>query len=369
MKIICNQKKLSNKISIVQKAINNKTTLELLKGISLKAKDNKLILTGYDLEIGIESFIDVEIIEEGEIVVNAKLFGDIVRKLPQEFINIETDNTNNISISSGNSNFKIKGESTKDYPQLPEIDDKYSIEIEQDTFRQMIRETVFATSQDQTKPILMGELLEISSDEASLVAIDGYRLAAKTIKLSDNNINNVEVVIPAKSLIDIASLLNEEDKKVQLSFDDKNIIVNTKETRIISRLLDGNFINYSALLPKEYNTKIKANTRELLNSIERASLLSQANKNNLIKMIIRDNILIITSNSENGEVYEEVSIQLEGDYLDIAFNSRYMMDGLKAIESKNIFLEFTSNINPCILKPENDDKYIYLLLPVRISVV
>lgn len=367
MKIICNQKKLSNKISIVQKAISNKTTIELLKGISLKAVNNKLVLTGYDLEIGIESFIDVEVIQEGEVVVNAKLFGDIIRKLPEEFINIETDDENNININCGNSNFKIKGESAKEYPKLPKIEDRCSIEIEQDVLRQMIKETVFATSQDQTKPILMGELLEISSNEVTLVAIDGYRLAAKINNLDTSTENNTKVVIPAKSLIDIASLLNSEDEKVNLGFDDKNIIIDTKEARIISRLLDGEFINYSALLPKEYNTKIKANTKDLLNSIERASLLSQTEKNNLIKMIIRDNILIITSNNDRGEVYEEVNIQLDGNYLDIAFNSRYMMDGLKAIESENVFLEFTTNVNPCILKPDNDERYIYLLLPVRVS--
>lgn len=365
MKIICNQKLLANKIGIAQKAINGKTTLDLLKGILLSAKNDQLKLTGYDLEIGIETHTQAEVIQEGEIVVNARLFGDIIRKLPDSFVEIETDSENNLYINCLNSRFKIKGDSASEYPRLPDVnkDDLYN--IPQDLLKNMIKQTVFAISQDQTKPILMGELLEIVDGNISLVAIDGYRLAVRSATV-DNVSNNAKVIIPGKALTDVNSLLSTEED-IQLGFDDKNAIFIIEDTKIITRLLEGDFIDYKKLLPREHNSKVKLNTKELLNSIERASLLSQSEKNNLIKLSIRDNSMAITSNTDRGNVYEEVSLELEGDYLDIAFNSRYFIEGLKNIDSEEIFIEFTTNVNPCIIKPADEVKYTYLLLPVRIS--
>ena len=365
MKIICNQKLLANKIGISQKAINGKTTLELLKGILLSAKDGQLKLTGYDLEIGIETYTQAEVIEEGEIVVNARLFGDIIRKLPDSFVEIETDAENNVYINCLNSRFKIKGESAKEYPRLPEVNEEDLYNIPQDLLKNMIKQTVFAISQDQTKPILMGELLEIVDGDISLVAIDGYRLAVRSCKI-DNIINNAKVIIPGKALNDVNSLLSSEED-VKVGFDEKNAIFIINDTKIITRLLEGDFIDYKKLLPREYNSKVKLKTKELLNSIERASLLSQSEKNNLIKLSIRDNVMAITSNTDKGNVYEEVNLELTGEYLDIAFNSRYFLEGLKNIDSEEIFIEFTTNINPCIIRPADDVKYTYLLLPVRIS--
>ena len=365
MKIICNQKLLAHKIGICQKAINSKTTLEILKGIHISAKNESLRLTGYDLEIGIETYTQAEIIEEGNIVVNARLFGDIIRKLPDTFIEIETDSDNNVYINCLNSKFKIKGDSAEEYPVLPVVKDEDLYNIPQDLLKNMIKQTVFAISQDQTKPVLMGELLEIINGNVSLIAIDGYRLAVKSCPV-DNITQNAKVIIPGKTLVDLNSLLSHEDS-IGIGFDEKNAVFVMDETKIVTRLLEGDFIDYKKLLPREYNSKVKLNTRDLLNSIERASLLSQSEKNNLIKLSIRDNAMAITSNTDKGNVYEEVSLELEGDYLDIAFNSRYFLEGLKNIDSEYIYIEFTSNVNPCIIKPADEVEYIYLLLPVRIA--
>lgn len=365
MKIICNPKSLANKIGITQKAINSKTTLDVLKGIFLSTQENQLKLTGYDLEIGIETFVQAEIVEEGEIVVNSRLFGDIIRKLPDSFVEIETDSENNVYINCVNSRFKIKGDSAKEYPRLPDVQEENLYTIPQDILKNMIKQTVFAISQDQSKHVLMGELLEIENNNISLVAIDGYRLAVKSCELNYME-KSIKVIIPGKALNDINSLLSSEDD-VKLGFDDKNAIFIINETRVITRLLEGEFIDYQKLLPREYNTKIKLNTKSLQNSIERASLLSESEKNNLIKLSIRDNAMAITSNTEKGNVYEEVNLELEGDYLDVAFNSRYFIEGLKNIDSEDIFIEFTTNINPCIIKPVDGTKYTYLLLPVRMS--
>jgi DNA polymerase III subunit beta len=366
MKLICNQKLLSHKISIVQKAISNKTTLDILKGILLKTEDGNLKLTGYDLELGIQTYTQAEIIEPGSIIVNSRLFGDIIRKLPDSFIEIETDEDNNVYINCENSRFNIKGDSPIEYPQLPEVDEYSLYEIPQDLLKNMIKQTVFAISQDQTKPILMGELLEIDNNNINLIAIDGYRLAVRGGQIK-NDIGNNKVIIPGKTLSDINSLISNEEDNIKIGIDEKNAVFIVNETKIITRLLEGEFIDYKKLLPREYNLRVKAKTRDFLNSIERASLLAQSEKNNLIKLSIRDESIAITSNSERGNVYEEVKIQLEGEYLDIAFNSRYLIEALKIIDSDEIYLEFTTNVNPCIIKPVGEVKYTYLLLPVRIS--
>ena len=193
MKIICNQKLLANKIGIVQKAINSKTTLDLLKGVLIVTKQDEIVLKGYDLEIGIETHVSAEVIEEGSIVINSKLFGDIIRKLPDSFVEIETDEDNNVYINCLNSKFKIKGDSAKEYPQIPDVNEDKLYSIPQDVLKSMIKQTVFATSQDQTKPILMGELLEIENGNINLVAIDGYRFAVRSCQV--DNLSQISLVV------------------------------------------------------------------------------------------------------------------------------------------------------------------------------
>ena len=365
MKLICNQKTLAQKIGIVQKAISNRTTIELLKGILLSTENGKLKLTGSDAEIRIETFVQSEIEEEGSIVLDSRLFGDIIRKLPDSFIQIETDTNNNIHIFCENSRFTIRGFSSEEYPKAAETNQKELYSIPQETLKEMIKQTSFAISQDQTKPVLMGELFEASKEKASLVAIDGYRLAVRSNYIEGFD-KDIKVIIPGKTLIDINSLM-QNDGDIKVGFNEKNAVFTMGDTKISTRLLEGDFIEYTRLLPKEHNSRVKLKTKSLQNSIERAALLSQSEKNNLIKLSIRDDIMVITSNTERGNVYEEVKIELEGDYLDIAFNSRYLVEGLKNIESEEIYIEFTTNINPCIIKPVDDTEYIYLLLPVRIS--
>ncbi|SHH30461.1 DNA polymerase III subunit beta [Tepidibacter thalassicus] len=365
MKIICNQKLLANKVGTVQKGVSNKTTIPILKGILIETIDNKIKLIGNDLELGIETFLDGEIIEEGSIVIDSKLFGDIIRKLPDSFVEITTDTENNVYIKCENSEFKIKGHSSEEYPKLLDVDENRFYEISQNLFKNMIKQTVFAISQDETKPILMGELLEIENNNISLVAIDGYRLAIRSDKI-ENFIGNSKVIIPGKALNEVNKILSEEGN-FKIAFTDKHCLFLIKDTKIITRLLEGEFINYRQLIPREYNLRVQVNTKKLLNSIERASLLAKEGKNNLVKFSIRDDNMIITSNSEIGNVYEEVPILLEGEDLDIAFNSRYFIEALKIIDSEEIYLEFTTNVSPCILKPVDEIEYIYLLLPVRIS--
>ncbi|MTI68442.1 MAG: DNA polymerase III subunit beta [Firmicutes bacterium] len=365
MKVKIPQNKLSKCINIVQKGVSPKSTLPILSGLLLEAKNNKLKLTGTDLQLGITTNIDCEVEIEGSIVIESKIFGDIIKKLPNKEIELEIDDSNNVHISCGSSDFNIIGQPAVEYPQLPKIDDETSIEIPKDLLKTMIRQTAFATAQDETRPILTGALLEITDNNAALVALDGYRLALKNVKV--NSSTDIKVVIPGKTLTEVSKILEEDDSNVSIMFTSSHVLFDLGDTIVISRLLEGQFLNYKDIIRNEYKSKVKINTNEIKQSIERASLLAREGRNNLVKFDVNDDKLTITSNSEIGNVHEEIPITLEGNDVKIAFNSKYMLDGLKVIDSEEITLSFISNVNPCIINPTEDENYTYLVLPVRLA--
>lgn len=364
MKFISNQRNLTNKINIAQRAINVKSTNELLRGLKISTKDGVLIISAYDAEISIMTSVEADVQIEGEVVVNSKLFGDIIRKLPDSFVEVETDDNMNIHIKCLSSNFTIKGMDASRFPQLPKADENSNIyTLDNIGLKNMIRQTSFAVSQDPTKSILMGELFEVDGNKMTLTAIDGYRFAVKSSDI-ENSPENIRSIIPGKTLNEINSLL-EEDGNVELRFSEKNAFFRMDDTLISARLIDGEFIDYKKLLPREHTTRIRVNRREFLSSVERAALLFMSDKNNLIKLSIEPGTLTIRSNSDIGNVHEVVDIELEGNNLDIAFNSRYIIDGIKHIEDEDIYIDFTTNVNPCVIKSIDKDEYTYLLLPVR----
>lgn len=365
LKIKVSQSNLSKCITIVQKGISSKTTLPILNGILLEAYNDKLKLTGTDLELGIESNLDCEVIEEGSVVITSRIFGDVIKKLPSLDVIIETDENNTVRIACGNSKFKIVGQSSVEYPHLPEINNEITFEIPKDLFKTMIRQTVFSTAQDETRPILTGALLEVTNGEAVLVALDGYRLALKNVKI--NNLDDIKAVVPGKTLNEVNKILDDDETNITLKISKSNVLFNTGNTIIISRLLEGQFLNYNDLIRHEYSSKVKVKTKELQQSIERASLLAREGRNNLVKFDITDESIVISSNSEIGDVHEEIPITLEGDDIKIAFNSKYMLEGLRAIDTEEINMNFVSNVNPCIIKPHGDESYTYLVLPVRLA--
>ncbi|EOC99434.1 DNA polymerase III subunit beta [Caldisalinibacter kiritimatiensis] len=364
MKVKVNQKELSKAVGTVQKAITSKTTLPILNGILIETKKNKLKLTGTDLEIGIETYIDCEVIESGTIVIPSKIFGDIIRKLPNLDIVIEVNDDNKVHISCGHSDFNILGQPAMEYPELPKINDDISFKIPKDLLKNMIRQTVFAAAQDEIKPILTGALLEVNNGKASLVALDGYRLAVKTTSIDCNN--DIKVVIPSKTLNEVNKILEDDDSDVTIMFTSSHVLFDLGHSVIISRLLEGEFINYKDIIRNEYKSRVKVKTKDIQESIERASLLAREGKNNLVKFDISDEGMTITSNSDIGNVVENIDIDLEGNDIKIGFNSKYILDAIRVIDSEEIYMNLVSSVNPCIIKPVDDDSYTYLVLPVRL---
>lgn len=361
---LCDKTKLQEATAIAQKAITGKSTMPILEGLYIEASKNTLTLIGSDKDISIETKIEADVLESGKIVVDAKIFGEIIRKLPNNEIKIETLEGNNIQITCEKSVFNLVHMLPDEFPSLPQINENMIFNIPQNILKNMIKGTAFAVAQDETRPILQGILFEVDNSRLNLVALDGYRLALRS-EIIDTN-NTINAVIPGKTLNEVAKILEESDEVVNITFTTNHILFNLGDTKIISRLLEGEFIKYNALLPQEHKLLVTVNKQDLQNGIERASLMAKEGNSNLIKLDIQEDNIVLTSNSQLGKVREEVSINLQGQGIQIAFNSKYLLDVLKNMEDSEIVIELTSSISPCVIRNKNIDNSKYLVLPVRL---
>ncbi len=368
MKFECNQQLLTKALNIVSKAVTSRTTIPILKGILLEvSEDGKLKMSASDLDITIEETVEIESGISGSIVVQSKLFGDIIRKLPKATVSVELVDTN-VVIKCMNSEFSIIGLSADEFPSIKNIEENQEyITFDKTILKEMIRKTSFAASVDESKGVITGILIELLNDAINMVAIDGYRMAITREAMV--NLEEKNVIISAKIMNEISKILSEasEEENVNLILNDKKAIFIIGNVKVVLRLLDGEFIKYKDVLPKDNKIKVKVNRNDLMESIERASLLSKEGKNNLIKFAIKDTIVTITSKSEEGNVREEVIINKEGEDLDIGFNAKYVLDVLKSIDDEEIYMFFNTSITPCLVEPVNGDSFEYLILPVRIT--
>ncbi|AVK49062.1 DNA polymerase III subunit beta [Clostridium sp. MF28] len=360
----CEKQKILEGISIVQKAITGRSTMPILEGIYINASNSTITLIGSDMDVSIQTLVDATIMEEGSIVIDAKIFGEIIRKLPNSTIRIETMENQLIKITCEKSIFDVVYMNTNEFPELPEINENLKISVNQNILKNMIKGTSFAIAQDETRPILQGILFEVRNKNLNLVALDGYRLAIKS-EFLDTDID-IEVVIPGKTLNEVSKILEDIDEIVDITFTNNHILFNLKRTKIISRLLEGKFINYKSLLPQEHKLFVNVNRQELQNAIERASLMAKDGNTNLIKLDLHQDNLVITSNSQLGKVRDEISIKLQGDEIEIAFNSKYLLDVLKNMEDNEVVMKMTSGISPCVIEENSNENAKYLVLPVRL---
>lgn len=367
MKISCLKSDLLNGVNTSLKAVSTRTTLPILQCILLQATGDNFKLVSNDLELGIESYVKAEVIETGSIALDAKIFSEIVKKLPDAEVNITVDESNLTTIVSQKSIFKIPGQPGTEFIQLPQITKDKNISISQSVLKDMIHQTIFSIAMKEIKPILTGELLEIKDNNFSIVSMDGYRISIRQV-LFEESFEDTSVVVPGKTLSEISKILSsDEADMLSVYFTDKHILFELENSIVVSRLLEGEYPKYASLFSADYDTLITVNRREFMMGIERAALIARESKKSPIKLEITDTTLAITSNTELGNVHEEMSIVREGQNLEIAFNPRYMIDALKAIEDEEICLQFTNALNPCIIRQVEDDDYKYLILPIRLN--
>ena len=326
MKFTCPQQTLAKALNVVSKAITNRTTIPILKGILLEADHGQLTLTASDLELSIETKIDVQIAEEGSLVVSAKLFSDIIRKLPAGMVEVEEKENNMIVIRCMSSEFTIVGQSAEEFPSTGEVEETNSLTIEKELFKDLVRKTAFAASLDESKGIILGVLIDIGAEMIQMVALDGYRMAITREHVRSEEVR--KIIIAARILSEVNKVVMDSDSEADMSIvlDQKKAMFLTGDTKIVVRMLEGQFIDFKNVLPKSYLTRVKISRSELLEAIERASLLARDGKNNLIRISVGDTSMTVTSRSEEGNVKEEINIAREGDGLEIGFNSKSTLD-------------------------------------------
>jgi len=361
MKITCSKECLMEGINIVQKAVSTRINVPILEGILLTAGD-RLKMTGYDMEMGIEAYVDAEIKEPGSIVVSSKMFGEIVKKLSEDVI-IEVKADSKVIITSGTCKFEIKGLAAEQYPDFPKIKELASFEIDQKIIKSMIQQTTFAASVDEGRPIFTGVCIECKDGELTFVAIDGFRMALRKNKIDFKG--QIKTVVPAKTLNDIGKIISGNGN-VAISIENSKIMFEMDNCKVISRLLEGEFLKYNSIIPKDFKTTLSANTKEMVQSLERASLIcASENKRIPVTFKIGAEDITITAQTEIGTANEKVEANISGNTMDICFNPRYLIEALKAIEDTTVNICFTSNIGPCTINSLEGDGYLYLVLPVR----
>jgi DNA polymerase III subunit beta len=368
--------RLVQSVQDVMKAVTSRTTIPILTGIKVVATEDGVTLTGSDSDISIESFLPkeedgneiVEIHQTGGVVLQAKFFSEIVKKLPSDTVEIEVGNHFQTVIRSGQTEFNLNGLDHEEYPHLPQIIEENVFKIPTDLLKAMIRQTVFAVSTSETRPILTGVNWKIENGELSCIATDSHRLAMRKAPVEITDGVTYNVVIPGKSLNELSKILDDTQEPVEIVITENQILFKTKHLLFFSRLLEGSYPDTTRLIPTDGKTEIHLNTKEFLQAIDRASLLAREGKNNVVKLSTLENGMIeISSNSpEIGKVVEHVTSEsIEGEELKISFSAKYMMDALKAIEGPEISIRFTGAMRPFIIRPIDNDSILQLILPVR----
>ncbi len=366
MIVVVNKTNLMKSVNIVSKAVSSKTTLPILECILLTAEDDALTLIGNDMEIGIKTSFEAVVREEGQMAVNARIFAEIIRRLPEEDIRITADEENNITIECGRSKFDIKGQNAVEFPPFPEITQSEALVLPQKAFKDMIKNTIFSIApEDSGRPILTGELMDIRDGYLYLVAVDGFRISMRRMPV--NFSEEKKVTVPGKALNELQKILEaEEDSLMSVRLTGKQAIFEMNQTTVVTRLLEGEFLQYQRNLNMDFTTRVTVQTKELLDSVDRAALISRESKNSPIRLQIENDKIVITSNAEKGSAYEEVEAKLDGEGLAIAFNPRYYLEALKAAESEKVTILFSSSLTPCIIRDEETEDYKYFILPIRL---
>lgn len=370
MKIICYKDKILKAINSVVKGVASKTTMPILEGILIQTNDKEIKLTTYDLEIGIEYVMECDVKEQGNTVVNAIMFSEIIRKLPDTEIHITLNNKNLLEIECEGSLYKLATMNPEEFPELPKIEVENSVEVEQNALKNMIRKTIFAVSTEENRPIFTGCLFEIQKNKFNIVAVDGFRLALRSVFLNKKS-NDFNAVIPGKTLNEVNKILSDSFDIVKIGVAKNQALFEMDNCKIVTRVLDGEFLNYKNVIPENWETRIRVNKSNLQNSFERISLISSSSVEKEKKYPVKVNVdigkVMISCINQTGEAKEELFISTEGKNLEVGFNPKYFLDSLKAIEDDEIYVEFGTNISPCLIKAIENKDYVYMILPIRLK--
>ncbi len=364
MKVICQGLELSDALSKVVKALPLKRSNPILDGIKLVAKNDTLTLFATDLELAIEKKINADVLIEGETVVPGKLFADYAKKIEEEQIELDGTDSTKLLIKYLESELTIKSYEADEYPVFNQVAKENSFIILKKNLKEMINKVIFNVATDEARPSLKGVCLNIKENEVEGVASDAYRLAISRMPIQNNGIIQ-KVLVPARSMMELSKLIDDEDETITLFIDKNFIMVDLFHTKIVTRLISEDYINYEKIIPNVFSTEVTVDKKLFENSIDRVSLINRLDKKSYVKMEIKEESIYLTAHSEDGDISEKMTIGLKGKDLTIGFNSKYIIDSMRAIQDPFVTLNFTSSTAPCIIKGEGDN-WLYLILPLRV---
>ena len=366
MKLICSKSNLLHGVNIVSKAVPTRTTMAILECILIDASANEIKLTANDMELGIETKIEGEIAERGVIALDAKIFSEIVRKLPDSDVTIETDASFKTTITCEKAKFNIVGKSGDDFSYIPYIERNEPIVMSQFTLKEVIRQTIFSIADNDNNKLMTGELFEIEENDLKVVSLDGHRISIRNIELK-NNYSHKKVVVPGKTLQEVSKILpGSAEDEVSIFLTDNHIVFQFENTTVVSRLIEGEYFKIEQMLSSDYETKVKINKRELLDCIDRATLLVKEGDKKPIIMNITDGTMELKINSFIGSMNEDIDIAKEGKDILIGFNPKFFIDALRVIDEEEVTLYMVNPKAPCFIK-DDEGTFIYLILPVNFN--
>ena len=367
MKFSCEKALLQAAISTTSRAVSPKSSIPALEGILLEAGSD-LRLTGYNLETGIRTIVPADIREEGTLVLGARLFGEIVRKLPDDIVTFQSENYM-VNIKCGMSEFNILGTDPEEFPELPTVEYQNSLILPQSRLKAMISQTLFAVSDNESRPIHTGSLFEVDSEGLTIVSVDGYRLALRHESIDKKEgAETFSFVVPGAALSEVEKICSDVDEPASVTQGARHVMFKVGDTMLGSRRLEGEFLAYRQAIPRNNTIHVEGDTRALLSSIDRVSLIISDKLKSPLRCVFDSNLLKISTKTAIGDAYDECPLSGDGGGLEIGFNNKYLMDALKAAPADKVRLELTTGVSPCVILPtEGEENFLYMVLPVRLK--
>jgi len=367
MKFTCEKAILQEAIATTAWAVSSKSAIPTLEGLLIEA-GSTVKITGYNLETGISTCIPSDVITPGKVVINAKILSDIIRYFPDDVVTISVSETLTVLIMCGNAKYEIMGLPADEFPNLPEIEDDHNLVLSQSTLKSMISQTIFAISTNDNKPVHTGSLFEIENGTLNVVSVDGFRLAIRTEKLeAAQSTDNFSFIVPGHTLKEIEKIMDDVDEEIKIMLGKKHITFTVGETTLISRIMEGEFLNYKNAIPKACSFTTCVSVRDLISSLERVSIIINERIKNPIRCNFTENSMKLSCTTPLGKSQDECVLKSQAQPLEIGFNNRYFLDALKACPDSEVLMELNTHLSPIVLKPIEGDSYLYLILPVRLK--
>lgn len=368
MKFSCEKLALQNALSTASRAVASKSSIPALEGMLLDCRNGELTVTGYNMQLGIRTRFACDVAEDGQLVLNARLFGDIVRRMPDDTVTLTSDEKLTVKLHCGDADFDIIGLPAADFPELPEVEEKNVVSLPEKTLGAMIRQTSFAVSTNEARPVHMGSLFEVGVEELTIVSVDGFRLALRREKLEEKPSGVFSFVAPGTALNEVEKICEDIDEPVKITLGDRHVLFEVGKTELICRRLEGEFLDYKNAIPRKNPIKLIVDTKTMMESLDRVSVVISEKLKSPVRCVFGQNMATFSARTANGDAKDICKLNGDGKDLEIGFNNRYLSEALRYAPADTVRLEMNSGISPAIVVPENDDdSFLYMVLPVRLK--